>query len=220
MLVAPGQWLSVEVISPPRGCLAVSGDALVLTAGGGAPGVYWREARGTAGRLWGTGPPPTSAGGGRGLLWAPLGAGSPGQSVRLQGSLKGGGWLVRQPGGHSQAQARHGGGKRGTGCPSAGREEADGGGGHLHRRAQDGSGAWWGSVTLPAPGQDTSRLRHLSWALSQLCCTMGSRGRLKKPRQPGGTPEQFRVSGVEATRLQGAAKAPAPVCCCVHVRAS
>lgn len=138
MLVAPGQWLSVEVISPPRGCLAVSGDALVLTAGGGAPGVYWREARGTAGRLWGTGPPPKSAGGGRGLLWAPLGAGSPGQSVRLQGSLKGGGWLVRQPEGHSQAQARHGGGKRGHRVP---------------QRGEGGGGWWWGAPAPPCSGR-------------------------------------------------------------------
>ena len=118
-------------ILPPGNILPCPAMLWCSQLGVGAPGVYWREARGAAGHPRCIGPPPTSAGGGRGLLWAPLGTGSPGQSVRLRG------------GGLACHTARAWGAQSGPG--QAGRW------GDRHRVPQHGEG-WWGAPAPPHSG--------------------------------------------------------------------
>ena len=224
MLVALGQWLSVEVILPP-------GDVLPCPVMLGAHSWGWGPLESTGERpgellaACGIGPPPMSAGGGRGLLWAPRRLG-----VLDRASVRGAvAWLVTQPGGwHSQAQARQGSGKTGTGCPSVRR---DGGRGHLHRRSQDGSGAHWGSPPGPGPRWAGYPLRHqlpMTPFIDPVPALLhnGFTRVQQKPRPRPRVQQRPRPLPPCAAKAPSPAPlcskgpAPAPVCCCVHVRAS
>ena len=118
-----------------------------------------------------------------------------------------------------RAEARQGGGETGTGCPSMGRD----GGGHLHRRTQDGSGVRWVSPPGPGPRWAGSPLRHRSpmtpfiGPVPALLYNGVTREALKSPASQV-APQSNSVSvqgGSHRTPVcsKGPAPAPTAVCC-------
>ena len=144
MLVALGQWLSLEVILPPGVVWPCPVMLWWSQLGVGAPGVYWREARGASGRPRHR-TAPLSAGGGRGLLWAPRRLG-----VLDRASVRGAvAWLVTQPGGGAvRRRPGRAAGRQAQGAPASGGMVVGGTCAAALRMARGRTGG-----PLPAPGQ-------------------------------------------------------------------